>query len=86
MTEDLLRIQVRTGCDFTVTGQNKVPAKTLQNNGGNPSYRKQINSVYTTALINTYSFSIYTTVLINAYSLKQPDLYYFEAIKMTSQD
>ena len=24
-------------------------------------------------------------VLINTYSMKQPDLYYFEAIKMTSQ-
>ena len=24
-------------------------------------------------------------VIINTYSMKQPDLYYFEAIKMTSQ-
>ena len=32
-----------------------------------------------------YSFTLFYNVIINTYSMKQPDLYYLEDIKMTSQ-
>ena len=45
---------------------------------------------YTSALTSLSDSVSYITFLfsewrINTYSMKQPDLYYFEAIKMTSQ-
>ena len=36
-------------------------------------------------VVRTKSLVVFFIVIINTYSMKQPDLYYFETIKMTSQ-
>ena len=40
-------------------------------------------TMYKKNKLNLHSLGL--TVKINTYSMKQPDLYYFETIKMTSQ-
>ena len=45
-------------------------------------YRKTEVSVWSG---QSFRAQLLKSFLVNTYSMKQPDLYYFEAIKMTSQ-